>query len=54
MPRPAETVKGLYRFLKKGGQMIVYEHVGSEDFVSGVVQRKSKRGDPAMLWMVMC
>ena len=39
VPRPAETVKRLYELLKPGGQMIVYEHVKSMDFCSGLVQR---------------
>ena len=38
VPRPAEVAKGLYRLLKPGGQMIVYEHVKSADFVSRLVQ----------------
>jgi SAM-dependent methyltransferase len=38
VPRPAEVVRGLYGFLRPGGQMIVYEHVRSEDFVSRFVQ----------------
>jgi len=40
VPRPEVVVKELYRFLKPGGQMIVYEHVRSDDFVSRSVQRK--------------
>lgn len=38
VPRPAEMTKAMYRLLKKGGQMIVYEHVRSEDVVSKFVQ----------------
>lgn len=39
VPRPKEVVTGLYALLRPGGEMIVYEHVSSEDAVSGVVQR---------------
>ena len=35
---PAEMPKHLYRLLKPGGQMIVYEHVKSEDYVSHLFQ----------------
>ncbi len=38
VPEPAALVKDLYRLLKPGGQMIVYEHVRSEDYVSRMVQ----------------
>lgn len=38
VPKPAEMTKELYRLLKPGGQMIVYEHVKSEDYVSQLVQ----------------
>lgn len=40
VPRPKEVVRELYRFLRPGAQMIVYEHVQSQDFVSMLVQRK--------------
>ena len=40
VPKPAEMTKELYRFLKPGGQMIVYEHVKSEDKLSHMVQRR--------------
>lgn len=39
VPQPDALAKDLYRFLKPGGQMIVYEHVKSEDYVSHFVQR---------------
>ncbi|KAL9132398.1 MAG: hypothetical protein Q9175_006429 [Cornicularia normoerica] len=39
VPRPAALVKELYRLLKPGGQMIVYEHVKSEDYMSQLVQQ---------------
>lgn len=39
VPRPAQVAKEIYKLLKPGGQMIVYEHVMSEDLVSGFVQR---------------
>lgn len=39
VPEPAALVKDLYRLLKPGGQMIVYEHVKSEDYLSHLVQR---------------
>ena len=38
VPEPAALVKDLYRLLKPGGQMIVYEHVKSEDSVSRFFQ----------------
>ena len=38
VPKPEALVKDLYRLLKPGGQMIVYEHVKSEDYVSHSVQ----------------
>ena len=41
---PAEklegVVRGLYQCLKKGGELIFYEHVRSDDRVSGFVQSK--------------
>ena len=39
VPQPEALAKSLYRVLKPGGQMIVYEHVKSEDYVSHFVQR---------------
>jgi SAM-dependent methyltransferase len=36
--QPEETVRELYQLLKPGGQLIVYEHVKSEDRVSKLVQ----------------
>lgn len=42
VPKPEKVVKELYRFLRPGGQMIVYEHVRSDDLVSSFVQRKSQ------------
>ena len=39
VPQPEALAKDLYRLLKPGGQMIVYEHVKSEDYVSHFVQR---------------
>ena len=38
VPQPEKTARELYELLKPGGQMIVYEHVRSEDMVSKVVQ----------------
>lgn len=38
VPEPAAMVKDLYRLLKPEGQMIVYEHVKSEDYLSQWVQ----------------
>ena len=38
VPKPEALAKDLYRLLKPGGQMIVYEHVKSEDYVSHLVQ----------------
>ncbi|KAL8643717.1 MAG: hypothetical protein Q9210_007585 [Variospora velana] len=38
VPDPKETAAALYRLLKPGGKMIVYEHVKSRDFVSSIVQ----------------
>lgn len=39
VPKPAALMKDLYQLLKPGGQMIVYEHIKSEDYVSQLVQR---------------
>ncbi len=41
VPRPEVMVKAIYRLLKPGGQMIVYEHVKSHDRLSQLMQRKS-------------
>ncbi|KAL8761549.1 MAG: hypothetical protein Q9184_002343 [Pyrenodesmia sp. 2 TL-2023] len=38
VPNPKETAAALYRLLKPGGTMIVYEHVKSEDMISSKVQ----------------
>lgn len=38
VPEPEEMVRRLYALLKPGGQMIVYEHVRSKDWVSRFVQ----------------
>lgn len=38
VPQPAEMARELYRLLKPGGQMVVYEHVESEDLLSRWVQ----------------
>lgn len=38
VPRPEETVRHLYRLLKKGGKLIAYEHIRSQDFVTRTVQ----------------
>ena len=35
---PGKVVRGLWRLLRPGGQMIVYEHVRSGDYVSRFVQ----------------
>lgn len=43
VPEPAALVKDLYRLLKPEGQMIVYEHVKSEDYLSRWVQRMYSR-----------
>jgi len=32
------VVRGLYGLLKRGGKLVVYEHVGSEDWGSAGVQ----------------
>lgn len=39
VPKPAATMRDLYQMLKPGGQMVVYEHVKSEDYLSQLVQR---------------
>ena len=41
VPRPEVMVKALYRLLKPGGQMIVYEHIRSEDWISRMMQSQS-------------
>ena len=38
VPRPEEMVREMYKLLKPGGQMVIYEHVRSDDFLSGLVQ----------------
>ncbi|KAL8643146.1 MAG: hypothetical protein Q9226_008425, partial [Calogaya cf. arnoldii] len=38
VPSPKETAAALWRLLKPGGTMIVYEHVKSRDFLSSKVQ----------------
>ena len=38
VPKPEVLTKDLYRLLKPAGQMIVYEHVKSEDYVSYSIQ----------------
>lgn len=38
VPNPKETAAALYRLLKPGGTMIVYEHVKSRDMISSKVQ----------------
>lgn len=38
VPKPAEMTKELYRLLKPGGQMIVHEHVRSEDYLTRLIQ----------------
>lgn len=38
VPNPKETAAALYRLLKPGGTMIVYEHVKSDDRISSKVQ----------------
>ncbi|KAI4265111.1 MAG: hypothetical protein L6R35_007199 [Caloplaca aegaea] len=43
VPDPKETAAALYRLLKPGGKMIVYEHVKSRDFVSSIVQARTLR-----------
>lgn len=38
VPQPEKTVRELYGLLKPGGQLIVYEHVKSEDTISRLLQ----------------
>ncbi|KAL8798390.1 MAG: hypothetical protein Q9200_007785 [Gallowayella weberi] len=38
IPNPKETAAACWRLLKPGGQLIVYEHVKSHDFISSKVQ----------------
>ena len=37
VPKPRESIRGLYGLLREGGVMVVYEHVGSCDGVSRVI-----------------
>ena len=39
---PEAVLKQLYKYLKPGGQIIVYEHIRSDDFVSRMMQRRSQ------------
>lgn len=41
VPKPAAIMKDLYQILKPGGQMMVYEHVKSKDYLSQLVQSTS-------------
>ena len=43
VPRPEVMVKAMYKLLRPGGQMIVYEHVRSEDWMSQLMQGKFAR-----------
>lgn len=43
VPQPEETVRHLYRLLKRGGKLIAYEHIRSQDTVSRTVQGASFR-----------
>ena len=38
---PEAVLKQLYKLLKPGGQIIVYEHIRSDDFLSRMMQRRS-------------
>lgn len=38
VPRPQEMTKAMYKLLKPGGQLIVHEHIVSEDPLSNLVQ----------------
>ena len=49
VPRPAALVKDIYRLLKPGGEMVVYEHVKSKDFISYSVQRMRFKTNPLAL-----
>ncbi len=40
VPQPEKTVRELYGLLKPGGQLIVYEHVKSEDMISKLMQSR--------------
>ena len=41
VPDAEKTVRDMYDLLKPGGQLIIYEHVKSEDMVSKFVQGKN-------------
>lgn len=41
VPEPEETAHHLYRLLKRGGKLIAYEHIKSQDSVSRTVQGPS-------------
>lgn len=43
VPQPEETARHLYRLLKRGGKLIAYEHIRSQDTVSRAVQGASLR-----------
>lgn len=41
VPEPDEMMRRLYALMKRGGKLIVYEHVKSKDSISMMVQSKS-------------
>lgn len=41
VPQPEEAVRHMYNILKRGGKLIVYEHIRSQDLVSRTVQSVS-------------
>ncbi|MCJ1476582.1 hypothetical protein MMC13_005248 [Lambiella insularis] len=38
VPYPEEDVRRLYKLLKPGGQLVIYEHVGNNDAITAFVQ----------------
>lgn len=40
VPHPEEDLRRLYKLLKPGGQLVVYEHIKNSDVVTGLMQSK--------------
>ena len=55
VPDPDQVMRQLYATMKRGGQLIIYEHVRSNDSLSRIVQSKScplLKGNPEIMLSV--